>query len=464
MPDVDIGRVKRNVGRMVDGGAPESEIDFYIKSEGASLDAVRSFKGEDVGTAPTRAPTASMLTSMENAVPAGEQRTTTDIAAYGKPLGPATIDEEGNAMLNQGGVALPVNSKDHVVLDDPATGKKMVYPRSEATNVNPALSISSILAPGLATGGIQVGKAAPAMSAWKAPQAAGVRSVEDLYKSSDAAYNAARAKGVVAAPEEIGALRQSIESGLAGKTREFAEPEAFSPLKNLSPDAGDIIAVRDMYKGGVPSAAKGLARESIDDFLSARMPELETARAEYGAASRAGRLGEATERAEGAAQGYDRAMRGEARKILNSQTGTRGYTDEQIKMLEGIRDGGKLISAAGQYTGRMNLPSMLAAYASGGATLPGFALAKLADKMTAAKVAKLDLSLRMRPDLAPRIELPMKEWAKIAELAKTEPNARNLSKLTLATRNMTNNLKDADIYLDPNELLKELFAGDKPEK
>lgn len=107
---------------------------------------------------------------------------------------------------------------------------------------------------------------------------------------------------------------------------------------------------------------------------------------------------------------------------------------------------------------------MLAAYASGGATLPGFALAKLADKMTAAKVAKLDLSLRMRPDLAPRIELPMKEWAKIAELAKTEPNARNLSKLTLATRNMTNNLKDADIYLDPNELLKELFAGDKPEK
>lgn len=96
----------------------------------------------------------SALSQAEGAVPAGEQRTTTDIEAYnGKYLGPATVDEEGNFLLKtpDGGTA-PVDAKTHVVLQDPRDRQYKVFARSEATNVNPALSVSSVLAPGLATG------------------------------------------------------------------------------------------------------------------------------------------------------------------------------------------------------------------------------------------------------------------------------------------------------------------------
>ena len=40
----DLGKVKRNVSRMVEQNAPEADIDDYIRSEGTTLDQVRSFK------------------------------------------------------------------------------------------------------------------------------------------------------------------------------------------------------------------------------------------------------------------------------------------------------------------------------------------------------------------------------------------------------------------------------------
>lgn len=40
----DLGKVKRNVGRMVDQGAPDEEIDAYIADEGTTIDAVKAFR------------------------------------------------------------------------------------------------------------------------------------------------------------------------------------------------------------------------------------------------------------------------------------------------------------------------------------------------------------------------------------------------------------------------------------
>ena len=45
----DLDKVKRNIGRMVDQSAPESDIDEYLRSEGVSLDQIRAHK---VGSGP----------------------------------------------------------------------------------------------------------------------------------------------------------------------------------------------------------------------------------------------------------------------------------------------------------------------------------------------------------------------------------------------------------------------------
>jgi hypothetical protein len=41
---LDLGRIKRNVGKMVEQGAPEDEIDAYISAEGTNVDAIKAFK------------------------------------------------------------------------------------------------------------------------------------------------------------------------------------------------------------------------------------------------------------------------------------------------------------------------------------------------------------------------------------------------------------------------------------
>lgn len=44
-PSVDLGRIKRNAKRMADQGAPENEIDDYVRTEGASFEQLSAFKG-----------------------------------------------------------------------------------------------------------------------------------------------------------------------------------------------------------------------------------------------------------------------------------------------------------------------------------------------------------------------------------------------------------------------------------
>jgi hypothetical protein len=43
-PAFDLSRIKRNVERMTDQAAPESDIESYIRSEGATPDAVRAYR------------------------------------------------------------------------------------------------------------------------------------------------------------------------------------------------------------------------------------------------------------------------------------------------------------------------------------------------------------------------------------------------------------------------------------
>lgn len=44
MASNDLGRVKRNVAKMVEQGAPEGDIDAYISGEGTTVEAIRAFK------------------------------------------------------------------------------------------------------------------------------------------------------------------------------------------------------------------------------------------------------------------------------------------------------------------------------------------------------------------------------------------------------------------------------------
>jgi hypothetical protein len=69
--------------------------------------------------------------------------------------------------------------------------------------------------------------------------------------------------------------------------------------------------------------------------------------------------------------------------------------------------------------------------------------------------------LLSRSPEAMRLANPIEDFGKAAQAVEVSPTARNLSRLTIASRNLSNNLKDFDISLSPNEIMKSLF-GQKP--
>lgn len=99
-------------------------------------------------------PMQQMLGGMENLLPSAEQGTNPNVEAYGgRYLGPATIGEGDEVFYKDAqGRPVPTDSSKHVVIRDPKDGQVKVFARSEDTNEGPAVGISRVLAPGLATG------------------------------------------------------------------------------------------------------------------------------------------------------------------------------------------------------------------------------------------------------------------------------------------------------------------------
>src|SRR5687767_12020599 len=80
----DIEKVKRNVGRMIDQGAPESDIDAYIAGEGVTVAQLRN-GGERQAMSGLRIleSAGTMAADVPKALGSGVVRGVTEIAGFG---------------------------------------------------------------------------------------------------------------------------------------------------------------------------------------------------------------------------------------------------------------------------------------------------------------------------------------------------------------------------------------------
>jgi hypothetical protein len=97
--------------------------------------------------------------------------------------------------------------------------------------------------------------------------------------------------------------------------------------------------------------------------------------------------------------------------------------------------------------------------------LGGLGLNRLSAAITSSKADKLSEMIRSRSPLGQRMQGQVEDWSKAAEAAEISPTARNISRLTIASRNLSHNLKDAGISVSPNDLLRSLMgpSGGKAE-
>jgi hypothetical protein len=305
-----------------------------------------------------------------------------------------------------------------------------------------------------------------------APKAAGNITREQAFEAADRNYEAARSADFAAAPDMTEMLKGQLKDSLMKKGYRESNP-AHAPLfgaidelpAGRYADVSDFDSARQaMKQSGAPSDAIRRSVGGIDDFLSPKVPEIATARGDYAAASRSEDFGEAMERASRGAG--SNAVQTQARALRNSEKKMLGWNDEEKAQLDKIITGnsaqrvadgvgGALGGNGGAMTGLLGISTL------GVAPTVGYTLKKLSDVMTTSQVAKLDKMLLSRAPEAQRLAKPMEEFGKIAQEAEVSPTARNLSRLMIAARNLSTNLKDFDVSIPPNEILRSLF-GQKP--
>jgi hypothetical protein len=305
-----------------------------------------------------------------------------------------------------------------------------------------------------------------------APKAAGNITREQAFEAADRNYDAARSADFAAAPDMTEMLKGQLKDSLMKKGYRESNPAhapIFGAIDELPvgryADVSDFDSARQaMKQSGAPSDAIRRSVGGIDDFLSPKVPEIATARGNYAAGSRSEDFGEAMERA-GRGAG-NTAVQTQARALRNSEKKMLGWNDEERAQLDKIVTGSRteqLARGAGSALGGNGGPmaTLLGISTLGAAPTVGYTLRKLADVMTSSQVAKLDKMLLSRAPEAQRLAKPMEDFGKIAQEAEVSPTARNLSRLMIASRNLSTNLKDFDVTIPPNEILKSLF-GQKP--
>lgn len=311
----------------------------------------------------------------------------------------------------------------------------------------------------------------------------GAPSTEALFEAADEGYAAARASKFQMAPEATANLKAGIQTELTDAGyRDFLTPKTFRAINEFKVDGPSNVADVEAVRRALNIAAKDPAEKdaarraiaAIDTKMGAEVPELAAARGNYAAGSRAEALEEATEKAQRQAgsansgQNIDNATRQQFKAILNSPAKRRGYSANELAQMEVIVQGSKAGDAA-RFAGNLlggggGLGSVVTAGAGGLAVGPagvlapifGYGFKKLGNALTQGQVAKLDEMVRARSPLGQSVGSSTKSWSEASQAFELDPSVKNFVRLSVASRNLSNNLKAADISVAPNDLLRSL--------
>lgn len=444
-------------------------------------------------------PEQQLTTDYLNQQTAASQRTTPNIGAHEKNLVSADVFENdaGDVVFRDAtGQIVPTDKNKHVVLRDPADGRAKVFARSDSTNEGVLSSAGRLMMTGLAAG---APTARPGLVA--APRTRPAPTVEALKNAATEGYQAPEVTGVELRAQSLTNLAERVRSELnASGLDENLAPKTFGILgKASSAPEGATVTGQNIESlrrtlgnaaGSVDATERKAAQSALtalDDFYKSvpagdvlagdtgqAAATIGEARANYGAAARAEKIDRKITQAElraasaNSGQNVTNTLRARIADILIDPKQRRGYSAVELAAMERIvrgtktsntlRNAGNLLGGGGGLGSIVTAGVGAAATGGWGAGLPvlGYALKKLGNALTNRQIDQLSEIIRSRSPLAGRVGGPVVEWSKAARAAEMQPSARTISSLTLASRNLSNNLKDAGITIAPDDLLRSL--------
>jgi hypothetical protein len=292
----DLDRVKRNISRMISMNAPETDIDQYIASEGASLEEVRAHKIQqptDMGSGAqaAAAPQRPAYSSVGDAVVGGAKALGTGFAQgmVGLATLPGNLETLGRAAINTGagafGIAPPVSPEPWAINYNDAKSRleaKHGQFYKPQTTAEEYLRTFGEFAPAAMGGGASAGAklaqvAAPAVLSETAGQLTKGGSYEPLARAAGGLFGGmltntgARAVTPVGKVSSVRAQnvkeleRQGVTSLLAGQKTDSKMTRALEDASVSLPGGGRTISIQD--KGMEEFTRSALKNIGVDDSV-----------------------------------------------------------------------------------------------------------------------------------------------------------------------------------------------------
>lgn len=331
-------------------------------------------------------------------------------------------------------------------------------------------------------------------------------STEELHAAAVKGFESPEVSQLAVKPSALkgfssSALQQLTDMGLD----ENVAPKTWAILRKLdNPAANSVVTGKNLKSlrqnlgeaaGSSDDSERKAATEAIDnlDKFVPQIPQASIlrgdptkvakiwneARGNYAAAKRSERIHEALDKAElqaGSAhsgQNIDNATRQKIKAILTNPKARRGYSKEELAQMRRVvmgtftgdkarfianlagKGGGLGAFVAGAEGARLGYQAGGEVGAIVGAATPaiGYAFGKISNAITSGEIKKLDELIRSRSPLAAQIRGPMTDWGKAAIAYQGSSTPKNIARLLITSRNLANNLKDAGITTNVENLI-----------
>ncbi len=408
---------------------------------------------------------------------------------------------KGIAKLGAGGlgyVTSPISGALRSIVGTPGEEALGIPKEISETVAGAALPIPKrIPLPNMARSAERVGAEAPSVQALKeayvtakeSPEVAAVQ-----IKPEAAARNADITKAEL--------NKEWLDPNLAPKTHyildKLQNPPEGATVTMANVDSARRLLGRMAGRGDEEAAAASIAKKKLDEWVGgvgqadvlAGNPALAQGIMQEGRQNyAAGKLGEALDariakaelQAGGTYSGLNQqnAIRQKVAQFLNSDE-SRGLNLTQRAAAEEVVKGTapenvtRFVANMLGGGGGLGIPGtaaaghLIAGPAGMAAPAIGFGLNRLGAVMKGRQAERLSELIRSESPLGKQLAGPVEDFSKAAQAAEVSPTARNLSRLTIASRNLSNNLKDADIHIAPNDIMKSLFGkpagADEPQR
>jgi len=394
----------------------------------------------------------------------------------------------GNTVVGAAGyISSPINAAIHTVVGQPVENVTGIPSKYTDFAAGMALPIPKRLPAGAGTATTAERATTPTAQELRTAATAG-------YESPEVAGLSVKAPAVQSWSDRARATltEAGLDENVAPKTWKILEKADKAPVDAFA-TGKNIDSLRKTLGHAASSTepaerlAASRAIESADDFLSnlsktdviagdpaAAAATLTEARGNYAAAKRSEAITTAAEKADlnavaaNSGQNVDNAVRQRIKSILQDPKQRRGYSQDELARMDSIVRGtfvgntsrflGNLFGGGGGLGTVVTAGTGAAAAGPVGAIAPifGYGFKKLGNAITAREVAKLDELVRSRSPFARQVGAPLQDWSMAAQAAEVSPTPRNVARLTVASRNLSNNLSSAGISVSPDDLLRSL--------